>query len=55
MNMATLSIIAAVRESYTSRNADKKLMRQYRFMQLIFVIARTALDRSIDSVKQRKR
>ena len=54
MLMATLSIIAAVREAYAYRKADKELMRQYRFMQRIFTSARTALDRSIDSVEQRE-
>ena len=54
MFMATLSIIAAVREAYAYRKADKELMRQYRFMQRIFTSARTALDRSIDSVEQRE-
>ncbi len=54
MLMATLSIIAAVREAYAYRKADKELMRQYRFMQRIFTGARTALDRSIDAVEQRE-
>jgi SMODS and SLOG-associating 2TM effector domain 3 len=51
--MAALSIIAAVREAYAYRKADKELIRQYRFMQRIFTGARSALDRTQDPVKQR--
>jgi hypothetical protein len=51
--MAMLSIIAAVREAYAYRKADKELIRQYRFMQRIFSSARTALDRSDDPAEQR--
>ena len=54
MLMATLSTIAAVREPYAYRKADKELMCQYRFMQRFFTSARMALDRSIDSVEQRE-
>jgi hypothetical protein len=51
--MAVLSIIAAVREAYAYRKADKELIRQYRFMQRIFRGARAALDRSDDPAEQR--
>jgi hypothetical protein len=51
--MAVLSIIAAVREAYAYRKADKELIRQYRFMQRIFSGARAALDRSNDPAEQR--
>lgn len=51
--MAVLSIIAAVREAYAYRKADKELIRQYRFMQRIFAGARAALDRTDDPVRQR--
>jgi len=54
MFMATLSIIAAVREAYAYRKADKELMRQYRFMQRIFTSARVALDRSGNPAEQRE-
>ena len=54
MIMAVLSIIAAVREAYAYRKADKELIRQYRFMQRIFANARTALDRTRDPVLQRQ-
>jgi hypothetical protein len=54
MIMAVLSIMAAVREAYAYRKADKELIRQYRFMQRIFASARTALDRTHDPVLQRQ-
>ena len=54
MFMATLSIIAAVREAYAYRKADKELIRQYRFMQRIFTSARTALDRASEAIEQRQ-
>jgi hypothetical protein len=52
--MAVLSIMAAVREAYAYRKADKELIRQYRFMQRIFTSARAALDRTDDPVLQRQ-
>jgi hypothetical protein len=51
--MAVLSIIAAVREAYSYRKADRELIRQYRFMQRIFASARAALDRTQDPARQR--
>jgi hypothetical protein len=52
--MAVLSIIAAVREAYAYRKADKELIKQYRFMQRIFASARAALDRAHDPAEQRE-
>ena len=52
--MAVLSIIAAVREAYAYRKADKELIKQYRFMRRIFANARAALDRTGDPVEQRE-
>ena len=54
MIMAVLSIVAAVRESYAYRKADRELIRQYRFMQRIFSSARAALDRTRDPTEQRE-
>ena len=51
--MAVLSIIAAVREAYSYRKADRELIRQYRFMQGIFASARAAIDRTTDPAQQR--
>lgn len=54
MIMAVLSIVAAVREAYAYRKADKELIRQYRFMQRIFSGARAALDRTDDPAEKRR-
>jgi hypothetical protein len=51
--MGILSIIAAVREAYAYRKADKVLLKQYRFMERIFGAARAALDRAADPAEQR--
>lgn len=51
--MGILSIIAAVREAYAYRKADKVLLKQYRFMERIFGMARAALDRTGDPAEQR--
>ena len=42
--MGTLSLLAAVREAYAYRKADKELVKQYRFMHRIYRNARLALD-----------
>jgi hypothetical protein len=52
--MGVLSIVAAVREAYAYRKADKELIRQYRFMQRIFAGARAALDQTADPIAQRE-
>ena len=52
--MATFSILAAVRESYAYKKADKELIKQYRFMQRIFAAARSALENAVDAVEQRE-
>ncbi len=41
--MAVFSVVAAVREAYAYKKADKELIKQYRFMQRIFGEAKTAL------------
>ncbi|MEP6897175.1 MAG: hypothetical protein ABI870_01480, partial [Rhodanobacter sp.] len=51
--MAVFSIVAAVREAYAYRKADKELIKQYRFMQRIFTRARAALDRAAEVAEQR--
>ncbi|MFC5525037.1 hypothetical protein ACFPPA_04715 [Rhodanobacter ginsengisoli] len=53
MVMGVFSILAAVREAYAFKKADKELIKQYRFMQRIFAEARTALDNAIDATEQR--
>ncbi|MEJ2514789.1 MAG: hypothetical protein P8102_06125 [Gammaproteobacteria bacterium] len=39
-----LTLIAAVREAYAFRKADKELVKQYRFMHRIFANARRRID-----------
>jgi hypothetical protein len=51
--MGTLSVIAAVREAYAYRKADKELVKQYRFMRRIYRNARTALD-AAGGVRERR-
>ncbi len=48
-----LAIIAAVRESYAFRKADKELVKQYRLMGDLFEGAREALDAESDPDDQR--
>ena len=52
--MGILSIVAAVREAYAFKKADKELIKQYRFMQRIFGEARKALARTSDATEQRE-
>jgi hypothetical protein len=54
MVMAVFSIVAAVREAYAYRKADKELIKQYRYMQRIFDEARKALDRAKGADEQRE-
>jgi hypothetical protein len=51
--MGAVSILAAVREAYAFRKADKELVRQYRAMARLFSAARRALDFSSDAATQR--
>ena len=52
--MAVFSIVAAVREAYAFRKADRELIRQYRFMGRVFADARAALDRAENATEQRE-
>ena len=51
--MAVLSVLAAVREAYAYRKADKELIKQYRFMQRIFASASAALATTQTAADQR--
>lgn len=51
--MGVLAIIAAARESYSYRKADKELIKQYRYMGGIFASARRQLDATRDPDAQR--
>ncbi|MFC7301932.1 hypothetical protein [Cognatiluteimonas weifangensis] len=52
--MGALSLIAAVREAYAYRKADKELVKQYRFMHRIYRNARAALDATADLHRRRE-
>lgn len=51
--MGVLPLIAAVREAYAHKKAEKELIKQYRFMERIFFNARDELD-SAKSDRDRK-
>ena len=51
--MGALSLVAAVREAYAYRKADRELVKQYRFMHRIYRHARTALD-AVASTQERR-
>ena len=51
--MGVLAIIAAARESYAYRKADKELIKQYQYMRGIFASARRKLDATQDTEGQR--
>lgn len=46
--MGVLAIVAATRESYAFRRADRELIRQYRYMHGIFATARRKIDADDD-------
>ena len=52
--IGVLAIIAAARESYSYRKADKELIKQYIFMRNIFNGARSALEAEQDTNGQRE-
>ncbi len=52
--MGALSLIAAVREAYAYRKADKELVKQYRFMHRIYRNARLALDAAAGTQEKRE-
>jgi len=54
ITMGVFSIVAAVREAYAYRKADKELIKQYRYMAQLFGTARKALDRTAEAGEQRE-
>jgi hypothetical protein len=52
--MGALSLVAAVREAYAYRKADRELVKQYRFMHRIYRHARTALDAAANTQERRE-
>lgn len=52
--MGVFSIVAAVREAYAYKKADKELIKQYRYMEQLFAAAHKALDATTDASEQRE-
>lgn len=52
--MGILPLVAAVRDAYSHKKAEKELIKQYRFMGRIFANARRLLDGSEDIEFQRR-
>jgi len=52
--MGALSLVAAVREAYAYRKADRELVKQYRFMHRIYRNARCALDAAKGTQEKRE-
>jgi hypothetical protein len=52
--MGILPLIAAVREAYAQKRAEKELIKQYRFMARIFTNARRQLDEAANDAQRRE-
>ena len=52
--MGMLPLIAAVREAYAHKKADRELIKQYRFMHRIFRNAKLRLDRADSETARRE-
>ena len=51
--MGVLPLIAAVQEAYAHKKAEKELIKQYRFMERIFVNAKNQLDSAVSDHDKR--
>ena len=51
--MGLLPLLAGIRESLSYRNADKELIKQFRFMQRLFESCRWRLDRATTDTERR--
>ena len=51
--MGLLPLLAGIREAYSYKNADKELIKQFRFMSRLFDSCRTRLDRAGDDAESR--
>jgi hypothetical protein len=52
--MGVLPLVAAIREAYAQKRAEKELIKQYLFMARIFRNARRARDRRLRRDKRRQ-
>jgi len=51
--MGLLPLLAGIREAFSYKNADKELIKQFRFMNRLFDSCRTRLDRARDDGESR--
>ena len=51
--MGLLPLLAGIHEAYSYKNADKELIKQFRFMSRLFDSCRTRLDRARDDTESR--
>ena len=51
--MGLLPLLAGIHEAYSYKNADKELIKQFRFMSRLFDSCRTRLDRAGDDAESR--
>ena len=51
--MGLLPLLAGIRESFSYKNADKELIKQFRFMRRLFESCRWRLDRARDDAESR--
>jgi hypothetical protein len=51
--MGLLPLLAGIREAFSYKNADKELIKQFRFMSRLFDSCRTRLDRARDDAESR--
>lgn len=52
--MGVLPLVAAVREAYAHKKADKELIKQYRFMYRLFKNAKTQIDAAATDAERRE-
>ena len=52
--MGLLPLLAGIRESFSYKNADKELIKQFRFMRRLFESCRWRLDRAHDDAESRR-
>jgi hypothetical protein len=51
--MGLLPLLAGIREAFSYKNADKELIKQFRFMSRLFDSCRSRLDRAADDTESR--
>lgn len=54
MAMGLLPLLAGIREAFSYKNADKELIKQFRFMRRLFESCRWRLDHAVDDADSRQ-